>query len=252
MFMTNTIRKRIPIFCALDSSNIEEVLNIAQSIYAEVDGLKLGLEFFLAQGPEGIKRVAELNLPIFLDLKLHDIPNTVAGAIRSLAQLAPYYITVHSSGGEAMLSLARTTAIEEAKRLALPTPKLLAVTVLTSLDESDLKKQNIHSQTSEHVLRMAQLAKSAGIDGVICSPHEITAIRKSCGENFHIVVPGIRPDGEAKGDQKRVMSPSQAVDAGATALVIGRPIIAANNPVMAAKNIRAAVDLAQNSAKKFV
>ncbi len=236
--------KRTRIFCALDSADLEGVRALAQSIAGAVDGLKLGLEFFTARGPDGIRDIAELGLPIFLDVKLHDIPNTVAGAIRSLAPLAPYYLTLHAAGGEEMLRAARDAAHEEAARLTLTPPRLLAVTVLTSLDEGDLTQQGVAGPAGEQVVRLAELALRAEIDGIVSSPREIEAIRAACGEGFDIVVPGIRPGGGGADDQKRVMTPGEAVRAGASALVIGRPITAAADPAQAAAEIRQEVDAA--------
>ena len=242
--MTDAMNKRTRIFCALDSANLETVRSLAQSIAGAVDGLKLGLEFFTAQGPDGIREIAKLGLPIFLDVKLHDIPNTVAGAIRSLAPLAPYYLTLHAGGGEDMLRSARATAHEEAARLSLAPPRLLAVTVLTSLDEGDLAQQGVAGSAREQVVRLAELARRAEIDGIVSSPREIEAIRAACGAGFDIVVPGIRPGGGGAQDQKRVMTPGEAVRAGASALVIGRSITGAADPAQAAAQIRAEVDAA--------
>ena len=239
--MIEATNNRTRIFCALDSGDIENVRSLAQAITGAVDGLKLGLEFFTAHGPDGIREIAKLGLPIFLDVKLHDIPNTVAGAIRSLAPLAPYYLTLHAGGGEAMLRAARATAYEEAARLSLAPPRLLAVTVLTSLDENDLAQQGITGTACEQVVRLAKLARRAEIDGIVSSPREIEAIRAACGASFDIVVPGIRPEAGVQ-DQKRVMTPSEAVRAGASALVIGRPITGAADPAQAAAKIRTEVD----------
>ena len=240
--MIEATNKRTRIFCALDSADVKIVRSLAQTIAGAVDGLKLGLEFFTAQGPDGIREIAKLGLPIFLDMKLHDIPNTVAGAIRSLAPLAPYYLTLHAGGGEEMLRAARATAYEEATRLSLTPPRLLAVTVLTSLDEDDLAQQGVAGTAREQVVRLAELARRAEIDGIVSSPREIEAIRTTCGAGFDIVVPGIRPGGGGAQDQKRVMTPGEAVRAGASALVIGRPITGAADPAQAAAKIRAEVD----------
>ena len=239
--MLEATNKRTRIFCALDSAELETVRSLAQAIAGTVDGLKLGLEFFTAQGPDGIREIAKLGLPIFLDVKLHDIPNTVAGAIRSLAPLAPYYLTLHAGGGEAMLRAARAAAYEEAARLSLTPPRLLAVTVLTSLDEDDLAQQGVAGTAREQVVRLAELARRAEIDGIVSSAREIEAIRATCGADFDIVVPGIRPGGSAQ-DQKRIMTPGEAVSAGASVLVIGRPITGASDPAQAAAKIRVEVD----------
>ncbi len=242
--MIDATDKSAEIFCALDSADLEKVRALALSIIGAVDGLKLGLEFFSAQGPAGIREIAKLGVPIFLDVKLHDIPNTVAGAICSLAPLAPYYLTLHAGGGAEMMRAAKQMAHEEAARLSLTPPRLLAVTVLTSLDESDLARQGVAGTSSEQVVRLAELARSAEIDGIVSSPREITAIRAACGAGFDIVVPGIRPGGSATGDQKRVMTPGEAVRAGASALVIGRPITGADDPAKAAAQIRQEIDAA--------
>ncbi len=235
--MIKATDKRVSLFCALDHGIHEQVYKTAESIAEIVDGLKLGLEYFTAVGPSGVDKISKLGLPIFLDLKLHDIPNTVMGAVRSLVPLSPYYLTLHASGGERMLYAASQTAHEEASKLSLPTPKLLAVTILTSLNSEDLLKQGISGQVTDQTLRLAELSQQAGMDGVVCSPQEIRSIRNNCGNCFDIVVPGIRQTGDANQDQKRVMTPSQAVEAGADVLVVGRPITSAPNPASAAKNI---------------
>jgi orotidine-5'-phosphate decarboxylase len=173
----------------------------------------------------------------FLDLKLHDIPNTVAGGIRAVVELAPTYITVHSSGGQEMLKAAVAEAANIAAKLGVPQPKLLGVTVLTSLDRSDLEATGINADPSDQVLRLADLARRSGLDGVICSPLEIAALRKRCGSDFVLMVPGIRPAGSAANDQKRAMTPRQAVDLGASHLVVGRPIYQTPDPRAAAEAI---------------
>ena len=235
--MIKATDKRALLFCALDHGIHEKVYKTAESIAEFVDGLKLGLEYFTALGPRGVEQFSELGLPIFLDLKLHDIPNTIMGAVRSLVPLSPYYLTLHASGGEQMLYAASQTAHEEASKLSLPTPKLLAVTILTSLDSTDLLRQGISRQVTDQTLRLAELSQQAGMDGIVCSPHEIKSIRNNCGNHFDIVVPGIRQTSDSTHDQKRVMAPSQAVEAGADVLVVGRPITSAPNPVSVAKDI---------------
>ncbi len=195
-------------------------------------GLKLGLEFFMAEGPEGVRRMAGLGLPIFLDLKLHDIPNTVAGALRSLAPLAPSIVNVHAGGGRAMLAAARA---------ACPPPtRLIAVTVLTSLDVADLQDMGVADGPDAQVARLAALAESEGLDGVVCSAAEVAKLRATWPHGL-LVVPGIRPEGAAIGDQKRVMTPREAIAAGASLIVIGRPITAAQDPAAAAAAIAASL-----------
>lgn len=224
------------IIVAIDRMTLADAHADVGRVGQRVGGLKLGLEFFVANGPQGVRAVAG-PAPLFLDLKLHDIPNTVAGGIRAVAELAPTYITIHSSGGRDMLKAAVDEAGNQAARLGVPRAKLLGVTVLTSLDKSDLVATGINDEPSDQVLRLAGLARDAGLDGCICSPHEIAALRKQCGTDFVLMVPGIRPVGSAANDQKRAMTPRQAVDLGATHLVVGRPIYQASNPRDAAEAI---------------
>lgn len=235
-----------PVYCGIDTTDLEGAARLIQSIGGApkpaVGGIKLGLEFFLAHGAPGIRYafpapVRATGVGFFLDLKLHDIPNTVAGGIRAVAGLAPTYITIHSSGGRDMLKAAVEEAGTQAAKLGVPRAKLLGVTVLTSLDKADLEATGIAGDPSTQVLRLAALAREAGLDGCICSPHEITALRKQCGPDFVLMVPGIRPVGSATNDQKRAMTPRQAVELGATHLVVGRPIYTAANPRAAAETI---------------
>jgi len=222
-----------PVFCAIDTPDVATALSLASKLEGLVGGLKLGLEFFMANGPEGYARIAETGMPVFLDVKLHDIPNTVKGAVSSLLPLKPAFITVHASGGAAMM---RAAADAVAKGGA-DRPKLLGVTVLTSLDASDLKELGQDAELPQHVKRLALLAKANGLDGVVCSPAEIAMLREACGKDFVLMVPGIRPEWAAANDQKRVTTPREAVQAGATHLVIGRPITSSSDPAAAAKRI---------------
>jgi orotidine-5'-phosphate decarboxylase len=195
-------------------------------------GVKLGLEFFSAQGPEGVAEIAALGLPIFLDLKLHDIPNTVAKAVEALAALKPAILTVHAAGGQAML--------EAAKRAASLETKVVAVTVLTSLDVDDLHAIGIGDGADEQVARLARLAQRSGLDGIVCSGAEVAVSREIWPDGF-FVVPGVRPPSADVGDQKRVVTPRQALDDGASALVIGRPITHAADPAEAIREIAASL-----------
>ena len=195
-------------------------------------GLKLGLEFVSANGPEGVRAIVKSGLPVFLDVKLHDIPNTVAGAMKALAPLGAAIINVHALGGTAMMC-----AAAEAAASVHPRPKVLAVTVLTSLEAADLAAMGVSGTPLEQVVRLARLAQASGTDGVVCSPQEIEAVRAACGAVFLIVTPGVRPAGAALGDQRRVMTPKQALAAGADILVIGRPITGAPDPAGAARAI---------------
>jgi orotidine-5'-phosphate decarboxylase len=229
----NEIAMTARLYAALDTSALPAALDLARRLAGRVDGLKLGLEFFVGQGPEGVRKVSEAGVPIFLDLKLHDIPNTVAGAVRAAVALAPRMMTLHAGGGAAMLRAARDAAADGADP-----PLLVAVTVLTSLDDADLAAVGQAGPALDQVRRLAGLAQACGLSGVVCSPLEIAQLRSDCGPDFRLVVPGIRPAGTAAGDQKRVMSPAAAAAAGASDLVVGRPITAAADPAAAAALIR--------------
>jgi len=222
-----------PIFVAIDTPDLERALAIAKAVREHVGGVKLGLEFFSAAGPEGVRRIAALGLPLFLDLKLHDIPNTVAKAVGALAPLEPAILTVHATGGHEMLLAA--------KRAAPPATKVVAVTLLTSLDEADLGDLGIQWSPADQVTRLARLAREAGVDGIVCSGAEISEARAAWPNGF-FVVPGIRPAGADVGDQKRVATPAGALKDGASVLVIGRPITAAADPAVAARDIAASLN----------
>jgi orotidine-5'-phosphate decarboxylase len=227
-----------PVFVALDTPSLDRASELARSLKPFVGGVKLGLEFYGANGPAGVRAVVSTGMPVFLDLKLHDIPNTVAGAMKALAPLGAAILNVHASGGSAMMR-----AAVEAARTSERRAKIIAVTVLTSLEDRDLVEVGISGTALAQAVRLAILAKEAGLDGVVCSPHEIAAVRAGCGAGFLIVTPGVRPAGGELGDQKRVMTPLQAVKAGADILVIGRPITAAPDPVQAAQKIAADLGL---------
>ncbi len=233
----NDIAPADRILCALDTTNPHEAYGLASKLRRHVGGIKLGLEFFGANGPNGFNHVAKSGMPIFLDLKLHDIPNTVAKAIHALMPLHPLIMTIHTSGGRAMMEAAAEAATFAAQRVGCNRPIIVGVTILTSMDEEDLKAVGLSTPVEAQVVRMAKLAKESGIDGVVCSPFEIAAIRRACGPDFKLVAPGIRPTGSASGDQKRVMTPAEAIAEGADYIVIGRPITQAGNPVGAAQII---------------
>ena len=218
------------VYVALDTPDIDKAKAIAKRVRHHVGGIKLGLEFFMANGRHGVLEMHELGLPIFLDLKLHDIPNTVGKAIQALRGLEPAVLTVHASGGRAML--------EDAKAAAPSNTKVVAVTMLTSLDENDLRATGIQGSSHDQVLRLTELAMDAGVDGIVCSGEEVRAAHKLWPKGF-FVVPGVRPANGAIGDQKRVVTPRAAVDAGASILVVGRPITAAEDPDLAAREIGA-------------
>jgi orotidine-5'-phosphate decarboxylase len=224
-----------PIFVAIDTPDLAQARALGKAVRDHAGGVKLGLEYFCANGPAGVAAIAELGLPIFLDLKLHDIPNTVAKAIASLAPLAPAVLTVHAAGGEAMLRAARAAAGANTK--------VVAVTVLTSLDENDLASAGVGGSPADQVRRLADVARGAGVDGIVCSGAEVAAAR-SAWPSGYFVVPGLRPAGGEAADQKRVVTPRQALEDGASMLVIGRPITAATDPADAIRAI--AAGLGQN------
>jgi orotidine-5'-phosphate decarboxylase len=223
-----------PVFVALDTPLLDRARALAQTLKPFVGGVKLGLEFYGANGPDGVRAIASIGAPVFLDLKLHDIPNTVAGAMKALMPIGAAILNVHASGGAQMMR-----AAVEAAGMAERRAKIIAVTVLTSLEDRELPQIGVSGTALEQAVRLALLAKDSGLDGVVCSPHEIAAVRAACGPRFLIVTPGVRPAGGEFGDQKRVMTPKQAVDAGADILVIGRPITGAPDPVQAARQIAA-------------
>jgi orotidine-5'-phosphate decarboxylase len=221
---------RNPILCAIDTPDLARAQTLIAATAGAVGGVKLGLEFFVAHGPAGVRQAAGAEKNLFLDLKLHDIPNTVAGAVKSSLTLDPLLLTLHCAGGAAMMR-----AAAEARGSART--KLLGVTVLTSLDDSDLAATGQTGPAAAQVRRLALLAQASGLDGVVCSPQEVAMLRAACGKGFLLVVPGIRPAGAAVGDQKRVQTPRDAIDAGADYLVIGRPITEAPDPQAAARAI---------------
>ena len=226
-----------PVFAAIDTTDLARARQLAGLVAPHVGGVKLGLEFFLAQGLANTAAVAG-EAPLFLDLKLHDIPNTVAGGVRAIADLKPEFLTIHASGGPAMMRAAVAEADAASQRTGHRL-KLLGVTVLNSLDDGDLEAVGQRGPAADQVRRLAGLARAAGLDGVVCSPFEVAMLRADLGADFHLVVPGIRPAGAAMGDQKRAMGPREALAAGASRLVIGRPITEAPDPAAAARAILA-------------
>ena len=220
-----------PIIAALDVPTANEALTLAKAIAPAVGAFKIGKELFVAEGPDIVRRVRDTGAAVFLDLKFHDIPNTVAKAVASAAQQDVQMLTVHASGGAAMLRAAQEAAGPDG-------PLVLGVTVLTSMDEQDLTELGIQKTPAEQVLHLAKLATAAGLCGLVCSPQEIAPLREVLPAEVQLVTPGIRPAGSASGDQKRVMTPADAITAGADWLVIGRPIYSAENPRAAAEAIR--------------
>jgi len=223
-----------PIFVALDTPDLARALTLSRAVMDHVGGLKVGLEFYTACGPDGVKRIVELGLPVFVDVKFHDIPNTVAAASRELARLGAKIFNIHASGGDVMMREAVAAA-----RAVDPTVKVIGVTVLTSIDDTLLNAVGQQGPAADQVVRLASLARQAGLDGVVCSAHEIAPLRKACGRDFLLAVPGIRPRGADLADQRRVMTPTETYAAGADILVIGRPITGAADPAAAARAIAA-------------
>ena len=225
--MTNT-----KIFCALDTSDLDQAKQWAATISPVTKALKVGMEFVNSFGPQGIEAIQEAapEADLFIDLKFHDIPNTVAGAVRTTcARFAPAYLNVHAAGGKTMMQAAKDACGKDTK--------LLAVTILTSLSEEELNAVGYKDGLSERVVQMAKLTEECGLDGVVCSSKEIELIRQNCSTTFETMVPGIRPAGADTQDQKRIMTPIEAVQKGATNLVIGRPITGAQDPAQMAQDI---------------
>ena len=227
---------RTRIAVALDAAERERILALARLVAPEAGVLKVGLEAFCAHGPELVRELAVI-APVFLDLKLHDIPNTVGGAAAAAARTGASILNVHAGGGVEMMRAAGDRAREAAAAASLTAPKVIAVTILTSLDAAALAGVGLSGTPREAALRLALLARSSGLDGVVCSPEEVAAIRSACGPDFLLVVPGIRPAGSAAADQKRIATPAAAARAGADLLVIGRPITGAPDPAAAARAI---------------
>jgi len=217
------------IIIALDAGTKQEALALAEAL-GQARIFKIGLELFTAEGPALLDEAVRMGKKPFLDLKFHDIPNTVAGAVRSATRHGVHMLTLHASGGKEMMAAAARAAREESARTGKGRPILLGVTVLTSLKDDELQRIGFAHAVADQVLRLAVLAKDAGLDGVVCSPHEIEIIKKECGRDFLVVTPGIRPAWAAAQDQKRIMTPAEALGKGADYIVIGRPVTGAPSP----------------------
>jgi orotidine-5'-phosphate decarboxylase len=227
------------ILAALDVETRDAALKLGDTLRGSVGGFKIGSRLFTAEGPSIVRTFVERGDRVFLDLKFHDIPNTVATAVAAATELGVWMINVHASGGSAMMQAARSAAYETAAKRSVQPPLVIAVTVLTSMNQAALRDTGVVIDLMDQVLRLAELARDAGLDGVVASPRETSSIRARCGAGFAIVTPGIRGGTAAstKDDQERTMSPSDAVAAGANYLVVGRPIIGASNPREAAQAI---------------
>ena len=226
------------LFCALDMKSIEQAISVTSTLKDYIDGIKIGMEAFYSMGIDGYRRLQDLNTPIFLDLKLHDIPNTVKSAIEALVKLNPYMINVHTTGGSEMLRAA-VSVLNECKENK---PKLVGVTILTSMDQSSFDEQGIKLDIEDQVINLATLAADCGLDGVVCSPHEANRVKDTCGSNFLTVVPGIRIEENKLDDQKRILTPEQALSNGADILVVGRPLTKARDPIEVARVIRNSIE----------
>ena len=227
------------IIVALDVDSLREARRMVRMLAPHVQCFKVGKQLFVHAGPDVVRLIHASGRDVFLDLKFHDIPNTVAKAVIEAARLGVRLVDLHASGGPAMMAAARTEVTRVCRREGLRRPLLLAVTVLTSLDDADLRAVGVGSGAARQVLRLARLAARSGMDGVVCSPREIATIRRALGRRFTIVTPGVRPPGAAVGDQKRVLAPGEAVAAGADYLVLGRPILQATDPAAAVRAIAA-------------
>jgi len=222
---------------ALDVDSEKKAMALVDKLKCDVKFFKVGFELFSSCGPDIVRFIKEKGCEIFLDLKFHDIPNTVARAAASVTRLGAFMFNIHALGGYDMMRETAKAAEDEAKRSGIRKPKILAVTVLTSMDENALKKIGIHDSMSSEVLKLAKLAREAGLDGIVASPAEAALIRESIGKDFLIVTPGVRPKSAPANDQKRVATPEEAIRAGADFIVVGRPIIEAKDPVAAARDI---------------
>jgi len=222
------------LFCAIDMKDTDQAVALIKQIKEHIDGIKIGMEAFYAMGANGYLRLYDLGLPIFLDLKLHDIPNTVSSAIKSLLPLNPSIINIHTTGGSAMMK----AAVEAIGDIGINKPKLIGVTILTSMNEESFSEQGISLKVEQQVINLSTLAKECGLDGVVCSPLEAKDVKIKCGQDFLTIVPGIRPKNSIDDDQKRVLTPKEAIRNGADILIVGRPITQADDPNQAARSIK--------------
>ncbi len=243
--MISPLSAKQRIICAIDTDDLDFAAKLAGNLKDFVGGFKLGLEFFTAHGPAGIAKIQSLGMPIMLDLKFHDIPNTVYGAVRAAARMKVAMMTIHSSGNSDMMRRAVDASVEVSESLSIEKPLLFGVTVLTSLDDDDLTELGYKQKTSDRVKRLAEMAQLCGLSGVVASPRELSLLQEQRSRDFRIITPGIRPAWASEShDQKRVMDPAQAIRSGADYIVIGRPITRAPDPVWAAKKILQEVEAA--------
>ncbi len=228
------MNKRAQIYLSLDSSDVNESIILLKKLDNKIDGVKIGKEFFSSNGPEGVKKICKLDIPVFLDLKFHDIPNTVYGAVKSISKLKPRILNVHTLGGPRMLEAAVKSVNDN---FIENKPLIIGVTLLTSLNQKNINLMGFKGNIDEIVLNLALIAKNSGLDGVVCSPKEIKTIREYFGKDFLIITPGIRLNNSIKDDQIRTLSPIEAQKQGANILVIGRPITMSKDPLKITKEI---------------
>lgn len=233
---TDAMKDRIIV--ALDVPDRTTAIELARSLVGTVGWVKVGMTLFYAEGPQIVRDLRALGFKVFVDLKLHDIPHQVEGACRMLTRAGADMFTVHASGGQAMLEAAMRATAEAARKFGSAPPRVIAVTVLTSLDDDALAAMGVGQPAAAQVITLATLARGAGCDGIVCSPNEAAAVREALGPDALVVTPGVRPAGEAVGDQARTATPAEAIAAGASHLVIGRPITGAPDPAAAARAIR--------------
>ena len=233
---------RNPIIVALDVPKANEALELAEELGPFVGAFKIGKQLFVSEGPDVVRKLKAKGAQIFLDLKFHDIPNTVAKAVQSAIDMGVDMLTVHTAGGSEMLVAAENASNEKAKILGIDSPLILGVTVLTSMDDANLEELGIQEGTQGQVVRLAKLAASSGLRGLVCSPQEIKLLREELGDEIQLITPGIRAVSNPADDQKRTMSPAEAIKIGASWLVIGRPITLAANPRAAAIDILNSID----------
>ncbi|MBC2604517.1 orotidine-5'-phosphate decarboxylase [Pelagicoccus albus] len=237
--MSNTTQSKntCELILALDIEEREDALALLKKAGPELKWAKIGLQMFTKYGPDYVRQIADLGKNVFLDLKLHDIPNTVAKAIESVGKLPIQMLTIHTCGGKEMMEWAI-----KAQQSVNPELQLLGVTVLTSMDQNSLELLGIKQSPADRVAHLASLAKDAGMSGLVCSTHEVKTIREAHGDHFQLITPGVRPAGAEAGDQKRIMTPAQAREVGSTYIVVGRPIYGAENPAAAVASIKAELE----------
>lgn len=234
---SNGMKSGERLIIALDVDTKEKALNLVKKLKDEVKIFKIGSELFTSCGPSIVEEVQKSGSKVFLDLKFHDIPNTVAKSAVVATRLGVFMFNVHALGGVDMMKKAAESVNDEAKKLKIERPKVIAVTILTSMDGNNLKKIGVSDNMETQVSKLAKLSKDAGLDGVVASPSEVKLIRKNLGKDFLIVTPGVRPSWAGKNDQKRFTTPKEAIDNGADFIVVGRPVIEAPDPVEVAEKI---------------